>query len=707
MEVDRQSNRPASRDGTESGAQTPGRRSLAEDLAAPPAQGPSNQPRTASQDAAPAPGETSSGPRPTLQSLFRRRDIVADDAITPASAARDDDQAASDERSPGEALAALGEETRKEHDKRIADETEQITTTNQTVKLPRASVGKAPRDPRPQLGGVAGDTALRKALEDAGFPFAAPETLDLTARITDGPFFNDNEIAAVQQASKTAHGRVWLQVAGLFSLEEARKYLAAKQYQGWLKLTSANRLLLAALAWKWQLKSFPPTPAYSLARHMVLKLTGDDVPEDRQQIEDARDTDIRQTWVNTLADTDLGDPAKQAIANGGVTTLPEGRRGAAAEELGMFRPKPRTNANQIADENAKAVEIVKRVFLVLQAGLKVYRDEAKDHVDFREGDVARALAHGGRVNIHIPPLTAGQTGEELPEWLGIRSGGRPSGNHITKRGFGTHDVKVTKGSDGNEQMIERGGAGANLKHVFNKDVYGMNPAVGGLGNRDYNGDVILPDGAHGHMFISFIAPTAQLGGSLQIGMETTAPGAPSTVGYAHTSGSSEDTANPESSSSGHKSDKIGEGKPAKLDLLGRYKAPVTDPKATVPQYVNLAEISLAQINGGQWKDYVEELRTGWLEPMLEGRDAHAKRPVFEKLVGPRGLPLYADSPDQAAGGERKIVDYELREQLTLGEVDDHDPRWTRVTVKGARDPLWARTQDLSSSATTQEPSSSG
>lgn len=690
MDFDRRRQGTSAQDAAERGAQTPGRRSLSEDLAPQPAhEGPSNHPRTASEDVAPGPGETRSGPRPTLQRLFRRRDAAANSAGTPASAARDDDPAVGDERSPEEELDDLGGATRDRHDTRIAQEGDRVTTTHQSTRGSHATPG-AGRAARLQPGLVANDAALRAALQAAGFPVTNPDTLDLSGRITDGPLFNDNEVAAVQQASKTVHGRAWLQHAGLFNLTEASNYLAAKQYQGWLKLTPANRLLLAALAWKWQLKSFPPTPAYSLARHMVLKLTGDEMPEDRQQIEDDRDADIRRTWVDTLAETQLNDPATQAIASGAVMTMPEGRRGTVAEKIGVSPRQPRTNVAQIANENTSAAEIIKRVFLVLQAGLKVYRTADGDHVDFRAGDVARALAHGGRVNIHIPPLTGGQTGEELPEWLGIRAGGRSAGNHVFKRGFGTHDVEIRPGAGGSEEMIETGGAGANVKHLGSKAVYGMNAAVGGLGKRDCNGDVILPDGSHGHMFIAFIPPTAALGGSLQIGMETTAPGSPSPVGYAHTSKSTEATANPESSSYGHKSDKIGEGAPAKVNLLGRHKTRVTDPKATVPQYVDLAEISLAQINGGQWRDYVEALRAGWLEPALAGRDAQAQRPALEKLVGPRGIALYSD------GGERKIVDYERAEQLVPGEADERDARWTRVTVKGTSKQLWARTDALSS-----------
>lgn len=697
MEFDRRRSGSVSQDGGERGAQTPGRRNLTDSLALQPAHVGPSHPGNAHEAAAPPPDTAPSGPRPTLQMLFGRRTATTEGTGAPPGAAQDAEQATSAAPTPEEELADLGANTRERHDERIAKEGDQVTTTRQTSRQPHAmpGAGQAARDVRAQRALVPRDAALRGALEAAGFPVAAPHTLDLSARITDGPMFDDNEVAAVQQASQTAHGRSWLQRAGLFSLAEASDYLAAKQYQGWLKLAPANRLLLAALAWRWQLKSFPPTPAYSLARHIVLASAEDAAHDDGPRIRDERDGDIRQTWVDTLAETQLNEPATQAIASGAVTTVPQGKRGAVAEKVGLFHAQPRTDANQIADENSRAAEIVKRVFLVLQAGLKVYRAGEGDHVDFRTGDVARALAHGGRVNIHIPPLTAGQTGEELPEWLGIRNGGRSAGRHVFERGFGTHDVEIRKAADGSEEMIETGGLGANFKHMRSKTVYGMNIAVGGLGKRDCNGDVILPDGSHGHMFIAFIPPTAALGGSLQIGMETTAPGAPSPVGYAHTAKSTEATANPESSSYGHKSDKIGEGAPAKVNLLGRPKKNVTNPKATVPQYVDLAEVNLAHVHGGQWRDYLEALRTGWLEPMLASHEPQAQRRTLETLVGPRGVALYADPQDRATGGgERAIVGYERRDQLSRGGADEHDPGWTQVTVQGTARQLWARTDAL-------------
>ncbi|MFJ6054860.1 hypothetical protein [Streptomyces sp. NPDC092307] len=50
------------------------------------------------------------------------------------------------------------------------------------------------------------------------------------------------------------------------------------------------------------------------------------------------------------------------------------------------------------------------------------------------------------------------------------------------------------------------------------------PAVGGPGHLDCNGDVILPDGEHGHLCFGFIPPRERRGGALHIEIENRASG---------------------------------------------------------------------------------------------------------------------------------------------------------------------------------------
>ena len=142
-------------------------------------------------------------------------------------------------------------------------------------------------------------------------------------------------------------------------------------------------------------------------------------------------------------------------------------------------------------------------------------------------------------------------------------------------------------------------------------LYGVDLAAGGLGKKDFNGDVILPDGAHGHLFIGFTKPTKKKDGALQIGIETTAPGAHSLVGYKHNWNSTEATANPESSFFGHKMQKVGGGK-----LSGNQR---------------LVDLNKLERDGKKWEEQLDEIARLFNQALAQGDE----RDVYGKLVGPR------------------------------------------------------------------------
>ena len=282
------------------------------------------------------------------------------------------------------------------------------------------------------------------------------------------------------------------------------------------------------------------------------------------------------------------------------------------------------NAPNDADEmiaaNAQAQHILARILLLLQVGLQVYDPTPAKHVDFKTGDVVRALAHGGRVNIRIPALLGQNKADgayALTDWIGITDEGNAV-DAVKERGFGTHHMNIdeNKKGAGHGQLRRGGGKGASMSNKTSKGVklFGLDLAAGGLGRRDFNGDVILPDGGHGHMFIGFTKPTTKTDGALQIGIETTGPGADSLVGYKHDWNSTEATANPESSFYGHKMQKSGGGK-----------------LATNQRLVDLNKV---QTDSGQkWLDYLAAFGT-----LLDASLAHAngqERGVYEVLAGPR------------------------------------------------------------------------
>lgn len=414
----------------------------------------------------------------------------------------------------------------------------------------------------------------------------------LTRRLAEGPVLGADELRDIRILSRSAE---WLDDIGIGRYEDAEKYSERSDYRDWLRLEPGRRLLIATLEWTGNRpeegRPTPISPAYTLGRHLALRgggLSG----EERGRAEEERDRQIHGAFVDTL------DPRAAAAS---VPDDPEAWR-----------------------KDARARTILTRVFLILRNGLKVYKEGA-GHIDFREGDVARALAHGGRVNIRIPQLEFRDSAFALTDWLGLTRDGGHDVRPAERRAFGTHHMKIGENKGGVAgKFEEQGGTLASVKNVLRPGrksdrvrLYGLDLAAGGMGSRDFNGDVVLPDGGHGHMFLGFTPPRPDRDGALQVGIETTSPGGPSPVGYQHTWRSTEATANPESSFYGHKKDKIGEGK-----------------LAVNQRYVDLGEFRTA--SGGGWTRFLEELEQGWARRLAEaGADPVARRALYAELTGRR------------------------------------------------------------------------
>src|SRR5262249_24742381 len=152
-------------------------------------------------------------------------------------------------------------------------------------------------------------------------------------------------------------------------------YLNDGKFYDWLRLHPANRLLLATLAWNHDKgRDYPPTPAYTLGRSMKLHDKNLELDQ-RKEIEEDRDGDIHQAFVNTLTTPKESEEVNEAIKGKGM-----GKR---------------ISKSKVYKQNLQATNILRRVFILLQAGLKVCQiDEhgEAEHVDYEEGDVARALA---------------------------------------------------------------------------------------------------------------------------------------------------------------------------------------------------------------------------------------------------------------------------------------------------------------------------
>ncbi|MHC3820018.1 PE-PGRS family protein [Streptomyces sp. DT9] len=484
----------------------------------------------------------------------------------------------------------------KEIISRLSQSIEQHTTQTSS----KANVF-APGTWWPEQWMVEGPSRLRKTLE---------------RRVMRGEAFSDEELDDIRQLS-TVNAK-WLKDVGIGSYEEAATY-AEGPFDNWLKLDPGKRVLTATLAIGKRpdivadvsAVRAPTDPAYTLGRFMLTQTPGTD-PQKRENLETERDQQIRDTAVDTLHPEGI---APERMHDGSVPAegAPVGKDG-------------KKKAPDYVEKDAQGREMLTKILLILRHGLQLYDPEKGRHVEDHEQDVIRALSHGGRVNVRIPALSAkGDPAYWLPHFLGATTDATEgdTAEHVSERGFATHRTDIGPNKGGKQgEFKERGGVAASLTNKLavgaaRPKLWGQDISGGGLGSKDWNGAMVLPNGSYGHVLLVYHRPTMEKDGSLQIGVETIAPHAASPVGYEHDFRSTEATSNPESILHGHKKDKIGSGGLSKNE-----------------RYVDLQEMG-ADSSGG-WQGFLEDIKQQW-DRDLAGTDDNAdeRRALYQELVGKR------------------------------------------------------------------------
>ena len=465
--------------------------------------------------------------------------------------------------------------------------------------------GKAPARDEAEFEQIIGDKNLAEGKKN------------LKHRDKNGKLFSISELNKIKSMSKNESENKLLKNVGIGEYQEAIKYLNEDRYKDWLNLSPGKRLFLKSLAVNMdnQKSRQIPSPAYSQGLSRQIQTDDTLSEEENKAKKQQRDKYIRDAFVNTLKERKLPDELKK------------------------------TNEDREAESNsAKASEILTKIFLILQSGLKVYDAKEKKHIDYKEGDVAKALAHGGRVNIRIPQLKKDEKHTDLTDWIGITEEGEGKKSKPAKpvypRTYATHHMNITKNKEQKPGTFkEEGGRVAAIKNLFkpSEKNYGLDLSAGGLGKKDINGDTIMPDGAHGHMFIGFTYPTKEKDGALQIGLETTAPNTDGIVGYKHNIFSTEATANPESSFYGDKKDKIGGGSLEDNQRL-----------------VDLDSFE-GKTSEKTWLNYLKDVERDW-KKLLEDTGDEAYKHLVNKVF---------DSPDpyEELVGERKYFGYKDSQEL--------------------------------------------
>lgn len=142
--------------------------------------------------------------------------------------------------------------------------------------------------------------------------------------------------------------------------------------------------------------------------------------------------------------------------------------------------------------------------------------------------VYETLVHGNRTNFVLP---AGESsGNVIDAFMG-QNGGEAAG--IEKRTAATHSVKLRKiGENGALRSDTKELRTYNPFKIFGNQ-YGMDIAVGGIGERGPDKRIITGNGTSGHMYMRAERGNQKHCGSLLIGIEGSAPGKDNYLGHAH------------------------------------------------------------------------------------------------------------------------------------------------------------------------------
>jgi hypothetical protein len=367
-------------------------------------------------------------------------------------------------------------------------------------------------------------------------------------------------LAQILELGQRPEGKVWLEKAGFKTSGEVQRYGHGKDFKNWENESAGFKMQVATYQFDAELTNTPGYHKALSAKKMTAQIHQNDA----------------DTWMKTLATPNrLTDATQQALTQNNNTYT----RDTYAGESGSVRKDglkkgvtDRVTARQgqgylgseqaLLNSNAAAISIVQRIFIVLQRGLSYADKNGGADLKKWEAPVAVALSHGGRVNIRVPKVEIGRDQHEFFNWLTGGQGNMEMAKmHV--RPAGTHRVDVQKDKAKKRGAFkEKGGFGAAIQAGMGWETgdthhFGLDLPVGGLGQLDMNGNVILPNGSYGHLYIGYKPPTTSRDGALQIGCETDAPGMTNALGHMHTAKA---TSAEHSSTGGLKADKIGASK---------------------------------------------------------------------------------------------------------------------------------------------------
>lgn len=183
---------------------------------------------------------------------------------------------------------------------------------------------------------------------------------------------------------------------------------------------------------------------------------------------------------------------------------------------------------EVAKNLAKQVVLAKTLFLAQLGKYSLSENgETTDYV----GSIAETFAHGGRTNFILPhgdvnnEVLSAYEGGDIGKTAELES--RIAATHSATQRKVNLDLSIEKESEEEKPKFTQVGK------IFSNQ-YGMNIAVGGIGELGPNQKPILSDGSAGHMYIRKQKGDANTCGSLMVGIESAASLKTSYTGHFHT-----------------------------------------------------------------------------------------------------------------------------------------------------------------------------
>lgn len=188
------------------------------------------------------------------------------------------------------------------------------------------------------------------------------------------------------------------------------------------------------------------------------------------------------------------------------------------------------NGRQVLSQNIEKQKIMAKTLFMAQIGKYSVKQKGVEGAEDLTELISETIVHGGRTNVILPYGENQQKvmdsiyGEHPKSQAGLK--GRPAATHYVTRQKMNADGTVKSKSK------EQSPLGITLHKTMRKQ-YGMNIAVGGIGEQGPDKKTILPNGSAGHMYVRKQLGDKNTCGSLLIGFESADSGAKSFTGHKH------------------------------------------------------------------------------------------------------------------------------------------------------------------------------